>query len=149
MRIGNRSERFRRSWLGDSGAAIVELGGAAGNRYLVFSWAFRGGNKTQRTSGALTPTAQIQCEIDRRKRTIELRFCSADGKWAYYWGPCVATTLAGTDGRFRENPKMFPGGALFPETFPAGTGLSPSPDGKVLAYVLATMPTSEDPLSSV
>src|SRR5258708_12287460 len=41
-------------------------------------------------------------------------------------------------------PEMLPGSAV-PRTFPAGTGLSPSPDGKVLAYVLATMPTSEDP----
>ncbi len=30
-------------------------------------------------------------------------------------------------------------------TIPIGNGLSISPDGKLLAYVLATVPTPEDP----
>src|ERR1700719_4275738 len=36
-------------------------------------------------------------------------------------------------------------GSNVPRTLPAGTGLSISPDGKMLGYVLATVPTAEDP----
>ena len=32
-----------------------------------------------------------------------------------------------------------------PRTVPVETSLSPSPDGKILAYILATIPTPEDP----
>jgi Tol biopolymer transport system component len=40
-------------------------------------------------------------------------------------------------------PETLPNSAV-PRTFPAGNGLTVAPDGK-LAYVLATVPTAEDP----
>ena len=36
-------------------------------------------------------------------------------------------------------------GSNLPRTLPAGTGLTMSQDGKILAYVLATIPTPDDP----
>ena len=126
--------------VGDSGAAIVELAGC-GTRYLVFSWAFRGGtNSTNvwRTNADGTNPVKLTDGKDDRAPV-----CSADGKWAYYWDLALQQlwrVLVDGSGK----PEMFPGSAV-PRTFPTGTGLSPSPDGKVLAYVLATMPTSEDP----
>src|SRR6267143_1496577 len=126
--------------VGDSSAAIVELAGC-GTRYLVFSWAFHGGtNSTNvwRTNADGTNPVKLTDGKDDRAPV-----CSADGKWAYYWDLALQqlwrVPTAGSG-----KPEMFPGSAI-PRTFPTGTGLSPSPDGKVLAYVLATMPTPEDP----
>jgi Tol biopolymer transport system component len=69
--------------------------------------------------------------------------CSADGKWVYYWDLALQQLWrAPLDGSGK--PEMFPGSAV-PRTLPSGTALSLSPDGKFLAYVLATMPTPEDP----
>jgi hypothetical protein len=69
--------------------------------------------------------------------------CLADGKWAYYWDLSLQQFWrVPMDGSGK--PEMFPGSAV-PRTFPTGMGLSPSPDGKALACVLATMPTPEDP----
>jgi serine/threonine protein kinase len=126
--------------VGDSNAAIVELAGC-GTRYLVFSWAFHGGtNSTNvwRTNASGTNPLKLTDGRDDRAPV-----CSADGKWAYYWDLALQqlwrVPMDGTG-----KPEMFPGSAV-PRTFPAGTGLSPSPDGKALAYVLATMPTPEDP----
>jgi len=68
--------------------------------------------------------------------------CSADEKWVYYWNlelqQLWRVPLNGSG-----KPEMVPR-SVVPRTFPAGTGLSVSPDGR-LAYVLATVPTPEDP----
>jgi serine/threonine protein kinase len=126
--------------LGDSTAAIVELAGC-GSRYMVFSWAFHGGTNSAnvwRTNVDGTNPVKLTDGKDDRAPV-----CSADGKWVYYWDLSLQQVWrvppAGSG-----KPEMFPGSAV-PRTFPTGTGLSPSPDGKVLAYVLATMPTPEDP----
>jgi Tol biopolymer transport system component len=69
--------------------------------------------------------------------------CSADEKWVYYWDHSLQQLWrAPLNGSGKS--EMFPGSAV-PRTFPTGSALSPSPDGKLLAYVLATMPTQEDP----
>jgi Tol biopolymer transport system component len=69
--------------------------------------------------------------------------CSTDEKWAYYWDHALQQLWrVPLDGSGK--PEILSGSAV-PRTFPTGTGLSPSPDGKLLAYVLATMPTPEDP----
>src|SRR6266850_2092567 len=69
--------------------------------------------------------------------------CSADGKWVYYWDLALQQLWrVPVDGSGK--PEILPGSAV-PRTIPTGTGLSHSPDGKLLAYVLATMPTPEDP----
>jgi len=126
--------------VGDSSAAIVELAGC-GTRYLVFSWAFHGGtNSTNvwRTNADGTNPVKLTDGKDDRAPV-----CSADGKWTYYWDNALQQLWrVPVDGSGK--PELFPGSAV-PRTFPTGTGLSPSPDGKVLAYVLATMPTPEDP----
>ena len=126
--------------LGDSTAAIVELAGC-GSRYMVFSWAFHGGTNSAnvwRTNVDGTNPVKLTDGKDDRAPV-----CSADGKWVYYWDLSLQQVwrvpTAGSG-----KPEMFPGSAV-PRTFPTGTGLSPSPEGKVLAYVLATMPTPEDP----
>jgi len=126
--------------LGDSTAAIVELAGC-GSRYMVFSWAFHAGTNSAnvwRTNVDGTNPLKLTDGKDDRAPV-----CSADGKWVYYWDLSLQQVwrvpTAGSG-----KPEMFPGSAV-PRTFPTGTGLSPSPEGKVLAYVLATMPTPEDP----
>src|SRR5256714_705986 len=126
--------------LGDSTAAIVELAGCV-SRYMVFSWAFHGGTNSAnvwRTNVDGTNPVKLTDGKDDRAPV-----CSADGKWVYYWDLSLQQVwrvpTAGSG-----KPEMFPGSAV-PRTFPTGTGLSPSPEGKVLAYVLATMPTPEDP----
>jgi serine/threonine protein kinase len=126
--------------VGDSNAAIVELAGC-GTRYLVFSWAFHGGtnstNVWRSNADGTNPVKLTDGKDDRAP------VCSADGKWAYFWDLSLQQLWrVPTDGTGK--PEMFPGSTV-PRTFPTGTGLSPSPDGKALAYVLATMPTPEDP----
>src|SRR6185437_16085562 len=44
-----------------------------------------------------------------------------------------------------DGPAAMVAGSVVPHTLPAGVGLSLSPDGKRLAYVLSTLPTPEDP----
>ncbi len=126
--------------VGDSSAAIVELAGC-GTRYLVFSWAFHGGtNSTNvwRTNADGTNPVKLTDGKDDRAPV-----CSADGKWAYYWDLALQQLWRiPMDGSGKPEP--FAGSAV-PRTSPTGTGLSTSPDSKVLAYVLATMPTLEDP----
>ncbi len=123
---------------GDANAAIVELAGC-GTHYMVFSWAFHGGaNSTNvwRTSVDGTNPVKLTDGKDDRAPV-----CSADGKWVLYWDLALQQLWRvpiGNPGK----PEQFPGSAV-PRTFPAGTALSPSPDGKFLAYVLATMPTAE------
>jgi len=126
--------------LGDSAAAIVELAGC-GSRYMVFSWAFHGGTNSAnvwRTNVDGTNPVKLTDGKDDRAPV-----CSSDGKWVYYWDLSLQQVwrvpTAGSG-----KPEMFPGSAV-PRTFPTRTGLSPSPEGKILAYVLATMPTPEDP----
>ena len=126
--------------LGDSTAAIVELAGC-GSRYMVFSWAFHGGTNSAnvwRTNVDGTNPVKLTDGKDDRAPV-----CSSDGKWVYYWDLSLQQVwrvpTAGSG-----KPEMFPGSAV-PRTFPTRTGLSPSPEGKILAYVLATMPTPEDP----
>jgi eukaryotic-like serine/threonine-protein kinase len=126
--------------VGDASGAIVELAGC-GSRYLVFSWAFHGGtNSTNiwRTNADGTSPVRLSDGKDDRGPV-----CSADEKWAYYWDHALQQLWrVPLDGSAK--PEMFPGSAV-PRTFPTGTGLSTSPDGKLLAYVLATMQTPEDP----
>ena len=125
---------------GDASAAIVELA-SCGSHYLVFSWAFHGGtNSTNlwRTNADGTSPVKLSDGKDDRGPV-----CSSDEKWVYYWDHALQqlwrVPLNGSG-----KPEMFPGSAV-PRTFPTQMGLSLSPDGKSLAYVLATMPTPEDP----
>jgi serine/threonine protein kinase len=126
--------------VGDANAAIVELAGC-GTRYLVFSWAFHGGtNSTNVWRTNVDGTNPVKLTDGKNDRAP---VCSADGKWVYYWDLALQQLWrAPLDGSGK--PEMFPGSAV-PRTLPAGTALSLSPDGKFLTYVLATMPTPEDP----
>jgi serine/threonine protein kinase len=126
--------------IGDSNAAIVELAGC-GTHYFVFSWTFHGGtNSTNvwRTNADGTNPVKLTDGKDDRGP-----LCSTDEKWVYYWDLARQQLWrVAVDGSGK--PELFPGSAV-PRTIPTGTGLSHSPDGKLLAYVLATMPTPEDP----
>jgi serine/threonine protein kinase/Tol biopolymer transport system component len=126
--------------IGDANAAIVELAGC-GSRYLVFSWAFHGGtNSTNIWRMNADGTSPVKLSDGKDDRAP---VCSADGKWAYYWDFALRQLWrVPVDGSGK--PEMCPG-SVVPKTFPAGTALSASPDGKRLAFVLATVPTPEDP----
>jgi len=126
--------------LGDPAAALVEVAGC-GTHYLVFSWAFHGGtNSTNIWRSNLDGSNPVKLTNGKNDRNP---VCSSDEKWVYYWNmeqqQLWRASLAG-DGV----PALQPG-SVVPRTLPAGTGLTVSPDGKTLAYVLATVPTPEDP----
>jgi eukaryotic-like serine/threonine-protein kinase len=124
----------------DSNAAIVELA-ACRTHYLVFSWAFHGAtNSTNIWRANMDGTNLVELTKGKNDRSP---VCSIDEKWIYYWDLALQQLWrVPLDGSGK--PEMFPGSAV-PRTFPTGSALSPSPDGKLLAYVLATMPTQEDP----
>ena len=126
--------------VGDANAAIVELAGC-GSRYLVFSWAFHGGTNStniwRANADGASPVKLSDGKDDRAP------VCSADEKWVYYWNSELQQLWrVPLDGSGK--PEMFPGSTV-PRTLPEGTALSPSRDGKLLAFLLATMPTPEDP----
>jgi serine/threonine protein kinase/Tol biopolymer transport system component len=126
--------------LGDSNAAIVELSGC-GARLLVFSWAFHGGtNSTNIWRANADGTNPVKLTDGKNDRSP---VCSADGKWTYYWNQELQQLWrAPLD--VPGKPESVPRGVA-PRTLPAENTLSASPDGKYLAYVLATIPTPEDP----
>ena len=125
--------------LGDPSAALVEVAGC-GTHYLVFSWAFHGGtNSTNIWRTNLDGSNPIKLTDGKNDRNP---VCSPDEKWVYYWNmdqqQLWRAPLSG------GTPTLQPGSSA-PRTLPAGTGLAISSDGKTLAYVLATVPTPEDP----
>jgi Tol biopolymer transport system component len=126
--------------VGDSNAAIVELAGC-GTQYLVFAWAFHGGtNSTNIWRTSMDGTNAVKMTDGKNDRAP---LCSSDGKWLYYWDLALQQIWrVPLDGSGKV--EILPGSTV-PRAFPTGMGLSSSPDGKFLAYVLATMPTPEDP----
>jgi Tol biopolymer transport system component len=125
--------------LGDGSAAILEPAGCG--RYLVFSWAFHddtNSNNLWRTNADGTSAVKLSNGRDDRAPV-----CSSDDKWVYYWDVALQQLQrVPLDGSGK--PETLPGSTV-PRTIPMGTGLSLSPDGKLLAYLLATMPSPEDP----
>ena len=118
----------------------MELSGC-GTRLLVFSWAFHGGtnstNVWRANADGTNPAKLTDGKNDRSP------VCSADGKWTYYWNQELQQLWrAPLDGPGK--PEVVSKGVA-PRTLPAENVLSASADGKYLAYVLATIPTSEDP----
>jgi serine/threonine protein kinase len=125
--------------VGDSTAAIVDVTGCS--HYLVFSWAFHGGtNSTNIWRTNLDGTNPARLTDGKNDRNP---VCSTDEKWVYYWN-LESQQLWRVPLNGSGAAAMLPGSSV-PRTLPAGTSLSPSADGKTLAYVLATIPTSEDP----
>jgi serine/threonine protein kinase len=126
--------------LGDPAAALVEVAGC-GTHYLVFSWAFHGGtNSTNIWRANVDGSNPVKVTDGKNDRNP---VCSPDEKWVYYWNmdqQQLWRAPLGGSGTATLQP-----GSNVPRTLPAGTGLTMSPDGKTLAYVLATMPTPEDP----
>ena len=126
--------------VGDSNAAIVELSGC-GSHFLVFSWAFHGGTNSTNVWRANTDGTNLAKLTDGKNDRSPM--CSPDGKWTYYWNQELQQLWrAPLEGP--SKPEAVPAGVA-PQTLPAGIALSTSPDGKYLAYVLATIPTQEDP----
>ena len=126
--------------VGDSNAAILELSGCGGH-FLVFSWAFHGGtNSTNVWRVNFDGSNPAKLSNGKNDRSP---VCSADGKWTYYWNQELQQLWrAPLEGPGK--PEAVPAGVA-PRTIPGGNGLSVSPDGRYLAYVLATVPTPEDP----
>jgi len=125
--------------VGDPNAAIVELSGC-GSHYLVYSWAFHDGtNSTNIWRANPDGTNPVKLTDGKNDRNP---VCSADEKWVYYWN-LELQQLWRTPLNAVGKPETLPNSAV-PRTFPAGTGLTVAPDGK-LAFVLATVPTAEDP----
>ncbi|MGB7849066.1 MAG: protein kinase [Candidatus Acidiferrum sp.] len=126
--------------LSDGDAAILELAGC-GRHHLIYSWAFHGStnsNNIWRTNTDGSSPVKLSDGKDDRAP-----LCSADGKWAYYWDLSLQQLWrVQIDGSTK--PEALPG-SMVPHTIPMGTGLSSAPDGKLLAYVLSTIPTAEDP----
>jgi len=126
--------------VGDENGAILELAGC-GRHQLVFSWAFHGEtNSTNvwRTNADGTSPLKLSDGRDDRGPV-----CSPDEKWAYYWDRSSQQLWrAALDGS--RKPEALPASTV-PRTIPIGSGLSISPEGKLLAYVLATVPTPDDP----
>ena len=140
LRMGSGDRNSPTPLVADANAAIVDLAGC-GNRYLVFSWAFHGGTNStniwRANADGTSPTKLSDGKDDRAP------VCSIDEKWVFYWDAVLQQLWrVPLDGSGK--PEMFPGSAV-PKTFPVGTSLSASRDGKRMAFVLATMPTQEDP----
>ena len=125
--------------VGDSNAALVEVAGC-GTHYLVFSWAFHGGTSSTnvwRTN--LDGSNPVKLTDGKNDRNA---ICSPDEKWVYYWNMELqqlwrVPLSGGTAGLLA--------GSSVARTLPTGTALSSSPDGKSLAYIVATIPTADDP----
>ena len=126
--------------VGDPNAAIVELSGC-GSHYMVYSWAFHDGtNSTNVWRTNTDGTNPVKLSDGKNDRNP---VCSTDEKWVYYWNlELQQIWRAPLNGSGK--PELLPN-SVVPRTFPAGTGLDVSPDGKFLAYVLSTVPTPEDP----
>ena len=126
--------------VGDTAAALVEVAGC-GSHYLLFSWAFHGGtSSTNIWRSNLDGSNSVKLTDGKDDRNP---ICSADERWVYYWNMELQqlwrVPLGGSG-----IPALVPGSNVA-KTLPAGTSLSASPDGKTLAYILATIPTPEDP----
>ena len=125
---------------GDANAAIVELS-SCGSSFLVFSWAFHDGTNSTNIWRANADGTNLARLTDGKNDRSPV--CIGDGKWTYFWNQELQqlwrVPLAGT-GKAEAVPAGVPIRML-----PAGNVLSASPDGKYLAYALATMPTPEDP----
>jgi Tol biopolymer transport system component/predicted Ser/Thr protein kinase len=139
LRIG--SDRNAPTQLvGDANAAIADLSGC-GSRYVVFSWAFHGSTNSTNVwrvnTDGTSPVKLTDGKADRAP------VCSMDEKWVFYWDTMLQQIWrAPLDGSGK--PELLQGSAV-PKTFPVGRALSLSRDGKRMAYLLATMPTPEDP----
>jgi serine/threonine protein kinase len=126
--------------IGDENAAILELAGCS-RQHLVFSWAFHGDtNSTSvwRTNTDGTNPMKLSDGRDDRSPV-----CSPDEKWGYYWDRSLRQ-LWRVSLDASGKPEALPGSAV-PRTIPLGNGLGISPDGKLLTYVLSTVPTPDDP----
>jgi eukaryotic-like serine/threonine-protein kinase len=126
--------------LADQNAAILDVSGCA-NHFILFSWAFYGGSNSttiwRANLDGTNPTKLTDGKNDRGP------VCSADGKWAYYWNADTQQLWrTALQGPTKSEPVP---GSMVPRTVPTGRALSVSPDGRSLAYVLATVPTPEDP----
>jgi serine/threonine protein kinase/dipeptidyl aminopeptidase/acylaminoacyl peptidase len=126
--------------VGDANAAVVEVAGC-GSHSLAFSWAFHGGTNStniwRSNADGSNPTKLTDGKNDRGP------VCSADEKWVYYWNVELQqlwrVALNGA-----PKPELV-ARSMVPRTLPAETALSFSPDGKFVAYVIATVTTPEDP----
>jgi serine/threonine protein kinase len=126
--------------LGDENAAVLELAGC-GSQHLVFSWAFHGDtNSTNVWRANADGTSPLKLSDGKDDRGP---VCSPDEKWVYYWDR-AAQQLSRVPVDGAKKPEAL-SGSVVPRTIPIGNGLIASPDGKLLAYVLSTVPTPDDP----
>lgn len=113
--------------LTDPIAEIVDLS-TCGKRYLVFSWAFKGGsNATNVWRANADGTSPVKLSDGRADRSPA---CSSDEKWVFYWDQVLQQIWrVPVDGS--KPPELLQGSAV-PQTMPTYSELSPSRDGKIL-----------------
>ena len=126
--------------IGDENAAILELAGC-GHQHLIFSWAFHDGTNStniwRTNADGSNPQKLSEGKDDRAP------LCSPDEKWVYYWDLSLQQLWrVPLDGSSKPEALSR---SVVPHTIPMGTGLASTSDGRLLAYVLSTMPTPEDP----
>ncbi len=114
--------------LSDSNAWIPGFSGC-GDRYIVVSWAFHGGDNK-------VGIWRANADGSNLKRLTNGDFdihpvCSPDGKWVYYYaGPPHFLMRVPVDG---GDPQPVPGSDV-PHMFGGGAGQALSPDGKLLVF---------------
>ena len=111
--------------LGDPNAWILQAS-PCGDRYLVLSWAFHGGNNGAWLWRANADGSNLKQLTHGRFDTDPV--CSPDGKWVYYNAgfPPHLTMRVSIDG---GEPQPVPGSDV-PLMYGLGAGLAVSPDGR-------------------
>jgi len=127
QRVGT-SDGLESTVLGDSNAWIPGFSGC-GNRYIVLSWAFHGGENAVRIWRANADGSDLK-QLTSEEFNIQ-PVCSPDGKWVYYYAgtPHFLMRVPLEGGA----PQPVPGSDV-PRMFGGGVGFAISPDGKLLVF---------------
>jgi len=120
--------------IGDSAAGILDVS-ACGARHVVFTWVFHGGaNHRNLWRANLDGASAIQL-TDGQDGSSPV--CSRDEKWAYYLSASTNQIWrAPLDGSGKS--ERVPGSAV-PNSFVSGNDIDLSPDGTLLAYLVAVV----------